>query len=84
MYIYKSKSVQENEMHKILWEFEMIADQPLLFRRPNMMLINKKITYYLMDFTFNSYQKMKVKLKENEKIRKYLDLTKKRCEIWRW
>ena len=38
----KSESVQENEAHKILWDFEIQMDHPISARRPDQALINKK------------------------------------------
>ena len=33
----QTKSVQENNMHKILWDFEIQADHPMLARIPDLM-----------------------------------------------
>ena len=42
LYMHKLESVQENEMHKILWDFEIQTDHLILARRPNVVMINKK------------------------------------------
>ena len=39
---YKSESVSQTEMHKILWVFETQIDQPILARKLDLVLINKK------------------------------------------
>ena len=36
------ESVQENETHKILWNFEIETDHLVLTRRPNLVTVNKK------------------------------------------
>ena len=40
--MYKSESVPENEIHKILWEFEIQMNHPIQARRPDLLLIYKK------------------------------------------
>ena len=39
---HKPESVVENEMHKVLWDFEIQTDHLSLARRPDLILINKK------------------------------------------
>ena len=41
--MHKTKSVLENETHKILWDFEIKMDHPILARRLDLILITKKI-----------------------------------------
>ena len=36
------ESVQENERHKILWDFKIQTDHLILARRPDLMIVNKK------------------------------------------
>ena len=40
--MHKPESVLENEIHKILWDFEIQTDHLILARRPDLQLINKK------------------------------------------
>ena len=40
-YMHKQESVVDNEMHKILWDFEIQMDHLILIRKPDQ-LINKK------------------------------------------
>ena len=40
--MHKPKSVLENEMHKILWDFEIKTDHLIPARRSKLVLINKK------------------------------------------
>ena len=74
----KPESVLENETHKILWDFEIQMDYLIHARRPYLVLINKKKkmnkkgTYRLVDFAISANHW--VKIKENEKRDKYLDL----------
>ena len=72
-YICKPESAQENETHKIIWNFEIQTDHPNSVGRPDLVLINKKkITDHLMDFVISAYYI--VKIKENGNIDKYSDL----------
>ena len=41
-YMNKPKSVLQNEMHKILWDFKIQTDHLILARRPDLVLIYKK------------------------------------------
>ena len=41
-YIHKLESVRVNEMDKILWDFEIQADQLIQARRPQHVIINKQ------------------------------------------
>ena len=40
--MYIPESVLENEMPKILWDFEMQKDSQILDGKPDLVLINKK------------------------------------------
>ena len=67
--------ILENEIHKILWDFEIQTDHLNPARRPDLVLINKrKRTYLLVDFVIPADHR--VKMKESEKINKYLDLAR--------
>ena len=41
-YMHNPESVEENKMHKILWDFEIQTDHLILARRPNRVIVNKK------------------------------------------
>ena len=41
-YMHKPESVLENEMHKILRDFEIQSDHLILTRRPDLVIVNKK------------------------------------------
>ena len=63
--MHKPELIVENEMHKILWDFEI----------PDLVLINKqKITCYIMDFAAPTSHREKVKA--GEKQDKYLDFAR--------
>ena len=48
--MYKPKSVLENEMHQILWDFEIQTDHLILTRIPDLGVINKRRrTWHQMD-----------------------------------
>ena len=50
--MHKSESVQENETHKIVWDFEIQIDHLIPARRPDIVLVRKKKRFYhLVDFS---------------------------------
>ena len=69
----------ENEMHKILWDFEIQTDHPIPVRRPDVVLIKK------YNFSTNRSSRPYI---ENKRKRKheYLDLTRelKQRGTWSW
>ena len=78
--MYNPTSVQENETHKLLWDFDIQTDHLFSARRPNLIIIiinnnnNKKRTCKIVDFAVSAGHR--VKLKESKKKDKYLDPTK--------
>ena len=65
--------VLENETHKLVRDFDAQTDHLIPARRPDQVIINKKKrACRIVDFTFPSDHR--VKLKESEKKNKYLDL----------
>ena len=67
--------VRENETHKILWDFEIQINNVIPARQPDLVIVNKKKrTFQIVDIAVPADHK--VKLKENEKRDKYLDLTR--------
>ena len=68
-------SVLKNEMHKLLWDFEIKTDHLILTRRPVLIIINKKErTCRIVDFAVPVDHR--VKLKESEKSDKYFDIAR--------
>ena len=68
--MHNPESILENEVHKILRDFEIQTDHLISARQPNLIIINKKKgTCKIMDFANH-----RVKLKESKKKDKYLDL----------
>ena len=41
-YMHNPESVLENEMRKVLWDFEIETDHLILARRPDLVIINTK------------------------------------------
>ena len=73
-YKHNSHSVQENEMHKILWDFEIQTHHINPSRRSDLVLINKSA--YLLYIIFCHSSKLHSKNIEKEKKDEYLKLTK--------
>ena len=84
-YIHNPESVPENEMHKVLWDFQILTDHLISARRPNLVTVNKKKkTCRIMDFAVLADHR--VKLKESEKRDKYQDFARelKNYGKWKW
>ena len=90
-YMPKTESVQENEVHKILWDLEtqtkhLISSRPSAnYQLINQLIKNEKITGRFVDFAI--VVDLSAKIKENKKIAKYLDLVrelKKSYGTWGW
>ena len=45
--MHKPESVLENEMHKVIWDFEIKTDHPIKAQRSGPSLINKKKEWIL-------------------------------------
>ena len=39
-YMHNQESAQENEMHKLLWDFEIQTDHQISARRPDLIIVN--------------------------------------------
>ena len=76
-------SALENEMPKFLWGFEIPTDHLISARSYNS---HQKIyrAFKIVDFAIPADHR--IKLKENEKKDKYLDLARelKKCGTWKW
>ena len=77
--MHKPESVLEKETHKILWDFDIKTDHLIPARRPDLGLINNKKSQ-LVDFAVPADHR--VKMKENEKIDKYLDFARELKNLW--
>ena len=82
----KPASVLENETHKLLWDFDMQTDHLILAWWPGLIIISNK-KENLKNCAVPADHR--VKLKENVKKNKYLDLAselkkKKNCVIYKW
>ena len=69
----------ENNTHKLLWNFDIQTDNIISARRPfnNQ---QKKRTWKIVDFAVPADHR--VKLKESEKMEKYLDLIWEMKKLW--
>ena len=69
----KPESFPENEMYKILWDFEIQADDLIIARRQEREIIKKqKRPCHLVDFAVPADHRAEIKV--SEKINKYSDL----------
>ncbi len=74
--MHNPESVLENETHKLQCDIEIQIDHIISARQPDLVIINKqkKRTCQFVDFAVQADQR--VRLKENEKKDKYLDLAR--------
>ena len=73
--MYNLESVQKNETHKLLCDFEIQTGHLIWARRPDFVIINKKGRICrIVEFAVSADHR--VKLKECEKRNKYLDLAR--------
>ena len=72
--------VLENDIHKLLWDFDIHTDHLISARRQDLIVIDKKkVVTYAVPADYG------IKLKESEKKDKYLDLKNwKNYGTWRW
>ena len=75
-YMHNPEFVLENEMHKVLWDFEIQTDHLILARQPDFVRVNKK------EILLNSGLFHMVKLKESEKKDKYLEFAGELKKLW--
>ena len=73
LYMQNSESVQENETHNFLWNFEILTDHLISARLP-VITNKKKRTCQIVDFAISTEHG--VKLTESEKKEKYTDLAR--------
>ena len=80
--ICKIQSVQENETHKDVWDFDIQADHLIFAERSDLVTVNKKErrTCRIVDFAVPADHR--VKLKEGEKRDKCLDLARELKKLW--
>ena len=83
--MHKPESILENETHKILWDFEIQSHHLIPARRPNLVIIERKRkrknrTCRIVDFAVSADHR--VKIKENRKRDKYLDLARELKKLW--
>ena len=72
--MHKPELVPQNELHKILWDFEIQTNYQISIKRPDLVLIKKKKRTYLMDFAILVDHRVEIKV--SEKMNKYLDLAR--------
>ena len=68
--MYNPAYVQENDAHKLLWDFNIQTDHLISARRPDLIIINKKENL------------QRIKQKESEKKDKYFDLARELKNLW--
>ena len=73
--------VLENDLQKLLWDFNIQTDHLILARRPDLIIINKKKRICkIVDFAVSADQR--INLKESEKKDKYLNHARELKKLW--
>ena len=73
--------VQENDTHKLIWDFNIQTDHLIPARRPDLIIINKKERFCkIVDFAVPADHR--INLKECKKKDKYLNLARELKKLW--
>ena len=73
--------VLENDSHKLLWDFNIQTDHLILSRKPDLIIINKKVRICkIVDFAVPADHR--INLKKSEKKDKYLNLAREIKKLW--
>ena len=81
-YMHKLEFIQENEMHKFFWNFEIQTDHKIPARRPDLMIINKKKrTRHLVDFAIPMNHRVKTKKAGRELARELRKFSNRRMIV---
>ena len=91
--MHNTASILENDIHKLLWDFDIQTDRLISARRPHLIVINKKQPptkknktkkktriCKIVDFAVPADHR--IKLKESEKKDKYLNLARDLKNCW--
>ena len=81
-YMHNPASVQENDTHKLLWNFDIYTDHLISARRPDLIIIHKKKKRIWKIVNFAVTADHRIKLKESEKKNKYIDLARELKKLW--
>ena len=80
-YLHNPAPVLENDLHKLLWDFNIQMDHLIPARRPDLIIINKRKRICKID-DFAVLADHRINLKESEKKDKYLDLARELKKLW--
>ena len=78
--VHRPESILENKTYEILWDLKMQIDPSILTRRPDLVGVNKKITFQLVDF--NILANYEVEVNESKKVDKYWTLPEGWKSYW--
>ena len=80
-YMHNPALVLENDLHKLLWDFNIQTDHLIPARRPGLIIINQKMRICkIVDFAVSADHR--INLKESEKKDKFLDLAREIKKLW--
>ena len=79
-YMHNPAAVLENNTHKLQWDFDIHTDHWISARRPDLIIIDQKKKFKIVDFAVPVDHR--IKLKECEKKDKYIDLASELKKLW--
>ena len=80
-YMHNPAPVLENDIHNLLWDFDIQTDHLISARRPDLLIINKKKRICkIVDLTVPADHR--INLNECEKKDKYLDFARELKKLW--
>ena len=80
--MHNPESVQENETHKLQWDFDIQTNRLISARRPDLIIINKKKKRTCKFEDFDVPADHIIKLKESEKKDEYLNPAGEWKKLW--
>ena len=76
-YLHNQESIQDNETHKIFWDFEIQTDHLISTRRPDLVIVNNKNNKKnLPNSGIYHLDRKRSKIKRRQKRDRYLDLAR--------
>ena len=83
-YMHNPASVQGNNTHKLLWDFDIQMDPLISAKRSNLKIIKKKKKRICKIVDLAVPADYRIKEKECEKKDKYLNLARELKKLWNW
>ena len=80
-YIHNPESLQDNKMHKVLWDFQIQTDHLISARRPDLIVVNKKENFPNCELCCSGWPQSKIEKKEDKNLHFARELKKQ--QLWK-